>query len=135
MSIRITSFQEEHLSQAAGLVCARYRALYGRLPILPDTYASEGTILAELKDISAEAEGVAALQDGRLVGFMTGIVLDDFLGRRCAYSLEWSIATTSKDSRLIYEEMYTHLSKTWLERGCYNHLISIIMQDAGAAND
>jgi GNAT superfamily N-acetyltransferase len=132
MSIQVVPLQEDHLPKAAELVCSRYRALHERLPILPGDHTSQQTILKALQDLYPEAEGIAAWQDGCLVGFMTGIVLDDFLGRRCAYSLEWGNATTIEDSRLIYEEMYTQISKAWIDQGCYSHLISIMAGDPPA---
>jgi GNAT superfamily N-acetyltransferase len=132
MSIQVISLQEAYLPQAADLVCARYRALRDKLPILPDIYTNEQVMFEKLRDMYIEAKGVAALQNGRLVGFMIGFILEDFLGKRCAYSPEWGHAASIEDSRLVYEELYGQISKVWLNQGCYSHLISIMACDPSA---
>jgi len=35
MSLEIATLQEKHLGDAAGLVCARYRALREHVPMMP----------------------------------------------------------------------------------------------------
>jgi GNAT superfamily N-acetyltransferase len=129
MTVKITQLKEKHLANAAELVCASYRALRKSLPILPTSYEREPVILEKLQDLYTGAEGVVALQDGQVVGFMMGIILNEFMGRRTAYSLEWANAARLEDRRMVYEEMYTRISRTWLVQGCYRHLVSLMASD------
>jgi hypothetical protein len=113
-------------------VCAQYKALRGRIPVLPVRYQAVDPILDLLRDLSGEADGVVAVQDGRLVGFLIGLVIPEFMGKRSAYSPVWANAAAPGDSRRIYEEMYTRLSDRWVRDGCFTHVVSIIADDPQA---
>jgi len=69
---------------------------------------------------------VVALRDGQLAGFMTGLVIPDFLGKRCAYCPEWANAAAGSDARMLYEEMYTRMCATWVGDGCRLHAVSVM---------
>jgi GNAT superfamily N-acetyltransferase len=129
MRIEIVSLQESHLEQAAELVAGRYQALRGRLPVLPLRYEGADAILPLLRDLASDAEGVVALRDGRLAGFMMGLVIPEFMGWRSAWSPEWAHGAALDESRRIYEEMYTQLSDRWISDGCYTHLVSAMAHD------
>lgn len=66
---------------------------------------------------------------GRLVGFLSGWRIPSFRGRRAVFSPEWANAADLENSRRIYEEMYAHLSSTWVADGCFTHLVSLLAND------
>jgi hypothetical protein len=129
MPLVIAPLKEEHLVDAAALVSARYKALRGQIPLLPVHCEQPGAILDMLRELPAEADGVIALQDGRLVGFLAGWVIPEFMGRRTAYSPDWANAAALGHSRRIYEEMYARLSDGWVSDGCFTHLVSLMAHD------
>jgi GNAT superfamily N-acetyltransferase len=129
MSIEIIPFSETHLEDAAALVCRRYKGLRKVVDLLPPKYESPDTILPMLADLTSVQTGMAALHRGRLVGFMVGLVLDDFLGKRSIFSPEWANAASLEDSRCIYEELYARLSAQWVAAGCRTHLVSLFPDD------
>ena len=102
MSLEIAPLQGEHLEDAAALVTTRYRALRERVPSLPSRYEDASSILPPLRDLAGQAPGVVAMRDGRLVGFILGMVLSEFRGKRGAYSPEWANAVHAEDSRETY---------------------------------
>jgi len=110
MSLEIVSLQDEHLEDAAALVTARYRALREQVPSLPSRYEDASSILPLLRDLAGKAPGVVAMRDGRLAGFLLGMVLPEFRGKRSVYSPEWANAADAEDSGETYREMYAHLS-------------------------
>lgn len=132
MSLQIESLREEHLEEAASLVCARYRALRARLPQLPSRYEGVGAILPLLSGLPEGTPGAVAIRGSRLVGFMSGFVIPEFLGKRCMYSPEWANAALLGESQPIYERLYAYLSEGWVSDGCFTHLVSILGHDAGA---
>lgn len=132
MSLEIAELREEHLGAAAGLVSAHYKALRRARPLLPDRYEQAVAILAQLRDLFAGDGGVIAFQDGQLVGFLLGLVIPEFMGKRSAYSPVWANAAASGQSRRIYEEMYTRISPRWVADGCTMHLISLMADDRRA---
>jgi GNAT superfamily N-acetyltransferase len=129
MSLYITSLSENHLEDAAALVTARYKALRERVPLLPPRYEEVGTILHMLRDLTGEGSGVVAIRADRLVGFLSGFVIPEFLGKRSIYSPEWANGAELTESRRIYEQMYAHISARWVADGCFTHAISLLGHD------
>jgi hypothetical protein len=129
MSLEITSLQEKYLDDAAALVCARYKALRALTPILPRKYEEFNVILSMLHGLAKDSPGIAAIQGGRLVGFLSGLVIPSFLGKRAAYSPEWANGAELGDSRRIYGEMYARLSEHWVADGCLMHVVTLLAND------
>ena len=75
---------------------------------------------------------MAALQAGRLVGYMAGWALDDFRGERAILSPEWANGADPTQSRRIYEEMYCGASATWVGEGRSTHLVCQLPHDRAA---
>lgn len=132
MSLKIAELREEHLGAAAGCVSARYQALRREIPLLPDRYEQPDAILDLLRDLSGQADGVIAFQDGALVGFLLGLVIPEFMGKRSAYTPVWANVAATSHSRRIYEEMYARLAPHWLAQGCFNHVVSLMTGDRQA---
>jgi GNAT superfamily N-acetyltransferase len=132
MSLKIVPLQNKHLEDAAALVTTRYRALRDRVPSLPSRYEDVGSILPLLRDLAGQAPGVVAMRDGRLAGFLLGIVLPDFRGKRSVYSPEWANAVDGEDGGETYREMYAHLSACWVADGCFLHVITLLAHDREA---
>jgi GNAT superfamily N-acetyltransferase len=76
--------------------------------------------------------GVAAIRGDQLVGFLTGCQMSSFHGKRSVYSPEWANSAELEDSAHIYEEMYSHLSTSWLEDKYIAHYISLLPNDVNA---
>jgi GNAT superfamily N-acetyltransferase len=134
MSLEIASLRDEHLEDAAALVTARYQALRERVPSLPSRFEDASSILPPLHDLAGQAPGVAAIRDGRLVGFLLAMVIPEFRGKRGAYSPEWANAADAEDSREIYRKMYAHLSARWVADGCFTHVITLLAHDREAVD-
>jgi len=132
MSLDIAPLQDEHLADAAALVTVRYRALRERAPSLPSRYEDVSSILPPLRDLAGQVPAVVAMRDGRLAGFLLGMVLSEFRGKRSVYSPEWANAARAEGSREIYREMYAHLSARWVADGCFTHLITLLAHDGEA---
>lgn len=132
MTQRIAPFTENHLEQAADLVCARVRLMRQRVPLLPAAYESPQPILGWLGDLAAERPGVVALQDGELAGFMLALYLPRFFGRPTAYSPVWANALLPGSSPRLYTDMYAHLADLWVGEGTRTHLVTLLAGDPPA---
>jgi GNAT superfamily N-acetyltransferase len=126
MSLEILSMQEQHLEGAAALVAASYRALCQTVPDLSPAYENAAAYMPSLRGLMDRSPGVVAVRDGEVAGFMTGFVIPEFLGKRCAYSPEWANAAHGTDSRWLYEEMYAHLSGQWVADDCHLHACTLM---------
>ena len=129
MLLEITTLQEKHLEDAAALVCARYKALRERVPIMPSRYEEANVILPMLDYVVKKSHGVVALQGSHLVGFLSGLVIPMLLGKRCAYSPEWANGVELEASRRTYDEMYAKLSAQWIADGCGMHAVTLLEND------
>ena len=129
MPLEIIQLGEEHLEDAAVLVSNRYKRLRGQVSSLPSRYGKVSTLLPLLRDIAGAGPGVVAIREGRLVGFLSGWLLPSFRGKRSVFSPEWANAADLENSRRIYDEMYAHLSASWVADGYFTHLISSLVND------
>jgi GNAT superfamily N-acetyltransferase len=133
VGLEIVDWRDEHLVEAANLVAQRCCDLRQRVPLVPARYERPEVILPFLEELVGQP-GVVAFQDGRLMGFLTGFVIPEFMGRRSAYSPEWANGAHGNESGRIYQEMYRHLSARWLAEGCAQHVVTVLADDqAGVA--
>lgn len=129
MTLKVVPLSEEHLEDAAALACSRYNELRREIPLLPSRYAEVSTLLPLLHKIVKSGPGIAAVRQGRLVGFLTGWLMPSFRGRRAVLSPEWGNAVDTENGRRICEEMYTHISASWVADGYMTHLIGKLPND------
>ncbi len=128
--LHIIPLREEHLEDSARLVSDRYQQLCRQVPDLPQRYSDIGNLLQLLLSIlKTTGNGVAAIRNGRLVGFIIGWQMPAFRGQRSVFSPEWANAADTEKSEHIYEEMYTHISASWLADKYLAHYISMFPND------
>jgi GNAT superfamily N-acetyltransferase len=128
--LQIIPLKEEHLEDAAFLVSSRYKTLHQQQPLLPDRYLKAQNFLPLLQNIMrASSPGVAAIQGGQLVGFLTAWLMPDFRGKRSVYSPEWANAAIVENCRFIYEEMVQKIAANWVGDRYVAHYISIFAND------
>lgn len=132
MSLEIVSLQEDHLEEAAALVTTGYRALRRHVPLMPPRFEQVESVLQPLRGLAGQAPGVAAIQGGRLTGFLLGWLLPDFRGKRSTYCPEWAHAAETEDRQRIYREMYARLSAQWVAAGYVAHIVTSLAHDRTA---
>ena len=131
--LNIIPFLEEHIEDAARLVCDRYQRLRQQVPDLPQQYSNVSNLVPLLQDIlKPDIPGVAAIRGNRMVGFLTAWLMPDFRGKRSIYSPEWANATILDDSARIYEALYSRISGDWLAGKYSAHYLSIFPNDLQA---
>ncbi len=130
MSINIVPLQQEHVEGAAGMVAAEYEVQRRTVPCLPSRYEDPMEIRPLLAGLLGNHPGVAAISGERLIGFLSGQVLNEFRGKRAVYCPEWAHAAHSKNRRRIYQAMYARLSRQWTGRQCFTHVITTFAHDS-----
>jgi GNAT superfamily N-acetyltransferase len=123
MSLRIVPFAPEHLEPATAMVAARYRAARTQIPFLPARFEDPDAILPRLQDHAGNVPGVAALREGRLVGFLLTLLVMN-RGDRLAYVPDFGHAADESARYDVYRQMYAALADRWLANGCFWHAIS-----------
>lgn len=132
--MEITPFRQEYLQEAAALFAGEYRQLRGRLPILPPEMEDTDRVVEKLQWLFGFCPGVAAVEGGRLIGYMGWFLSDNFrrTERKGAYCPEWGHAAAEGRKAAIYWAMYRAASKQWSEAGCHVHAITLLAHDAEA---
>lgn len=123
-----------HLNDAAELVASTYRRERKHVPSLPARYEDAAEFLPLLGDLSGKAPGAAALDGGKLAGFLLGMVISSFKGtERGTYCPEWAHAAAGNDRGAgTYRLMYRHLAARWVGRGCFTHVLTLFAHDQEA---
>lgn len=131
MPFEIVALTEAHAGDAAALWAANYRTLRAVLPAAPARYAASGGFLAPIQELAASHSGVAVLERGRLIGYLTGFPIT-FRGRRSFFSPEWANAVDPTAGASIVGALYSAASALWLDAGCYSHVISTLAHNREA---
>lgn len=130
MHIEIAPLTHAHLEDASTLFAQRYRGARAHNPTLAPDYEDPSALLPQLKQMIEDFPGVAALWDGRLVGFMAAYLMDDFHGEQAVYSPEWANAAALEHSRRIYQALYTALAAQWVQQGYLAHYVTTLAYDS-----
>jgi ribosomal protein S18 acetylase RimI-like enzyme len=132
--MEIKLITKEQCAEAATLFVARYQQLLSIYPILPDRMADAARVRSKLEHVVGKWGGVAAWEQGRLVGYLSWLYYDSFrgTGRRGAYCPEWAHACIGANRAAIYRALYTSASAQWAADGCQVHAITLLANDPEA---
>ncbi|MFO7618103.1 MAG: GNAT family N-acetyltransferase [Thermoplasmata archaeon] len=123
--MKIDVLEQSHLEEACELFSASYRRQREFVPILDEATGTPGTVLSKLRDCLKKNPGVAAFDGGKLVGFMAGFYIDEFLSpNRGAYCSEWAHASADENAFEIYRVMYKEIGQRWVQDGGLTHAIN-----------
>jgi ribosomal protein S18 acetylase RimI-like enzyme len=130
----ITPLRKEHLEEAAALFAARYQQLRLSYPILPDRMADPANVYRKLEHVVAKWGGVAAWEQGRMLGYLNWVYADSFrgTGRKGAYCHEWAHASTGTNRPDVERALYTAAAQQWAADGCLVHAITLLADDPEA---
>lgn len=134
MGTHILSFRHEHLEPAADLLAARHRLDRVHVAALPDEFEDASASLPALQDLLDDAgtEGVVAVRDGSVVGYMIGS--RDYRSPASAYaalvrprsaSIPYAgFAAVADDSDALYHRLYASLAQRWVAAGVTRHYVT-----------
>jgi GNAT superfamily N-acetyltransferase len=124
----VVPFGHEHVADAAASFATSLQTLRTDVPALPDALADAGAVAERLADMS----GFAAVEDGRLVGYLTSwYPIESFrdTARIGAYAPEWAHGATGPHRFAVARALYRAASSTWASAGCDVHAISLLVGD------
>jgi hypothetical protein len=142
MAPLIAPLTASHLAAAAALLAARHRADYRRAlelpPIFEDPEATRPLIAAVLDQPGSA--GVAAIEDGRVVGFLLAEAVmpppaafwAGFLRPRAMRIPYEGFAAAGPAALDLYWAMYAALAPRFVARACLAHYIEVQAGDADA---
>lgn len=133
IKIKVIELNENHLESASELFTKYYKEAREKLNILPERYEKKEIILSLLQNIHKKSLGVAAIDNGEVIGYLTGLPIPNFKGtQRGIYCPEWAHASIGGNRVKAYRAMYEKASAMWVQNGCLTHAITIISHDKEA---
>ena len=144
MAVHIVPFAAAHVEAAAELLAVRHRADRARSPELAARWEDGATARPAVQESLTESgsSGVAAMRDGRLIGYLIGALTIPVPGSVLAsYVRPRSVAVGYAGHAAepgggfdIYREMYAALAPRWLSAGCFSHYIKLPAGDRQAVD-
>ena len=128
--MNIEIFNSSHVEDAAKLVLDNYLEERKHVNSLPLYENYLDIFCKSINELMSNGIGVAAVQEGRLVGFLSGMAVNAFKGlNRGIYCPIYGHATISEDKRNLYQRMYEKVGDIWVKNGCLSHAITMFAHD------
>lgn len=131
MSLELVAFHEGHLPAAAELLARRHARDRQAVPLLPARFEASRSALAAVREVWHKpwTTGVAALRDGRLVGFLMGEARFEVLRGRHVWVHLPGHALAEDEPAELYADLYAAAGSTWLRLGAFDHYILMPVAD------
>ncbi len=137
--MEISPLHKGLIPAAADLFIQNYRKQRLATPQLPAAMADRNRVERMIASRISACPGVAAVENGRLVGYLLWYLVEGFRGanRKGAYVPEWGHACEESAERAlskaqIYRAMYRAAAEQWASAGCQVHALSLLAHDRAA---
>lgn len=132
--MQLSKFHKDLIPEAARLFVQSYQKQRQATPVLPALMEDAGMVETMLADLMDSCPGTAALEDGRLLGYMGWFLVKEFrdTDRKGAYVPEWGHACIEKNKLNIYRAMYRSAANQWSQAGCQVHALTLLAHDHAA---
>ncbi len=132
VSVELVPFHDDLLPAAAQLLAARHRRDRAALPELPARFEDPAIarVAVEAAWRRPRTSGMAALSDGRLVGYLIGDVTIDAFRGRIAWMRGAGHALDPGADAELYRDLYAAAGPGWLAYGCFKHYALVPAADS-----
>jgi GNAT superfamily N-acetyltransferase len=132
--MEILPLNQDLIPQAAELFAQNFRELRLRAPALPARMEDPAQAAGYLERLVSSRPGLAALEDGRLAGYLGWYIVDGFRGasRRAAYMPEWAHGALGAGKGRTYRALYRAAAEVWFREGCDTHALTLLAHDETA---
>jgi GNAT superfamily N-acetyltransferase len=134
MTLHLTAFTDDHVAPAGELLAQRHARDRAARPALPARFeqAAAARLAVEKTWRRPLTSGAAALDDGRLVGYLLGQARADTLRERHVWIALAGHALAASHAPDLYADLYAAAGPRWLALGCFNHYLLLPAADAPA---
>lgn len=129
--MKIIPFESNYLDQAAELFVNALEQQRLVTPLIPGRMAQPEKVREILARLFTHCPGVAAVEDGKLLGYLGWFEIEEFrdTDRKAALSPEWAHATVSQNKPAIIRALYRSAGSQWAADGCNVHAIGLMADD------
>lgn len=127
--MNIIPFEQNHIREAGELLWEAYQAERAAVPVLPDS--GDAAFFARMaSNLAGNGLGVAAVEEDRLLGFLTGMEAGELFGASHGiYIPVYGHAAKGRDRQNTYQQLYAAASEMWVRRGLLSHVITVYAHD------
>jgi GNAT superfamily N-acetyltransferase len=125
--VTVVPFSPNHVEPAAELVARRVHVARSHEPLIPSTLEDPKRVAGLLARLPDQGLGVAAMDGGRLAGFL-GAVGIELWGGLGAYVPEWGHAASDPD---VITALHEAASRRWLADRRTVHTVTLWADDVG----
>ena len=122
--VKVSSVKERDIDEVTLFAINSFHEKQKHVPILQSSPEQSQAFLHGLRRLIKEAPSVAAYEDGRLTGFLMGLIIPSWRGRKTVYCPEWAHVAVGKKRKEVYQLMYAAISEKWAKNQCATHLIT-----------
>jgi ribosomal protein S18 acetylase RimI-like enzyme len=132
--MQIIPFNTNHIPAAAEIFSQQFKNQRQAVPSLPDRFEYGAEVSKLLEGMLQKHSGVAAIEDGELVGYLLWFYINNFRNarRKAAYCPVWAHAARPDSQSAIDRALYRAASTQWAEAGCEAHAITLLACDDAA---
>jgi GNAT superfamily N-acetyltransferase len=132
--MNIIPLEKNHIREAGELLWEAYQTERAAVPVLPES--GDAAFFARLASkLCGNGLGVAAVEEGRLLGFLTGLEAGELFGTsRGVYVPIYGHSVKGRDRQLIYRQLYAAASEIWVRKGLLSHAVTMYAHDDLAVN-
>lgn len=132
MPVEIVPFHVGLLPAAAELLARRHARDRAAGPLLPARFEEPRTALAAVREVWSKpfTSGVAALRDGKLVGYLLGEVRFEMIRGRHVWVHLPGHALAGDEAAALYADLYAAAGPAWLRMGAFDHYVMMPANDA-----
>jgi ribosomal protein S18 acetylase RimI-like enzyme len=127
----IYTLPAEWFPSAARIFVEQYRRLRVAIPCLPERMTEIDEVLGKLRWLSTRQPILAAVENGRLLGYLGGLIIPHFreTDRTGAFVPEWAHGALEGRKQKVYRALYRAAAEGWSERDCSVHAITLLAND------
>jgi len=132
--MEIVPLENGPIEAAADMFVDKLRGLRKSAPALPETMLAPQRAAALLEKRARAGAGLAAIEDGRLVGYLSWFVVERFrdTDRSGAYCPEWAHGARTQGAARIYRGLYRAAAERWQAAGCGVHVLTLLAHEEAA---
>lgn len=128
--MNIVTFEKQHIEEAKAIAFANYQQEWEKVPCLPRI-----TRMPELTWFAENGLGVAAIENGELIGFLCCVgAFDNAFGSgvKGTFSPIHAHGALTEGRVEIYRRMYQAAAQIWVDHGIMQHAIALYAHDSAA---
>lgn len=130
LKFKYEPISEKHVDEAIDLVLSSYDEEKKAIPFLPNHDGFLDYLRNSIKVLFDKGIGLAAIHDGKLMGYITGFEVNQLFGKcKGIWSPLYGHGVKKEYGGDLYNELYKRVSEIWVKRSCMTHGIALFAHD------